>query len=574
MKKIIVISLLLLFFFSFSFFQPVRALADFADLITPNNKLGIHLAVPSYEDMGKAASLVNSNNGDWGYITLVIHQDDMNKDKWQGIFDKARELHLVPIVRLATYFENGHWHAPEIQEVTKWAEFLNSLNWVVKNRYLVLFNEPNHADEWGGLLSPQNFAKVTLAYAKTFKETNPDFFIMMAGFDSAAPTDANQHMDQVAYLTKVLQTQPDLFDYLDGWVSHSYPKSRYNTGRNSLKNYLWELALLKSLGVKKNLPVFITESGWCHQEGKTPDYSFLPEEKIAQLTVDYFQEILNDSQVIAITPFILNYQDEPFDHYSWQKLNSTEFYKQYQATQKISKIKGQPLQVTKISIPHELPAKIIKDSTYQIALTLRNDGQDIWDVNLDNYQLQIEGLSKDADYFFSDLGKMLPFEEKTIWLHLKTGNQAEKLDLKIFLTKNQKMIGNQIDWKLEVVPETTIELIAKLLFKRKNVGDDFKFLIYNENQEVIFETTNFPMKNNQAEIKGLKNLIIGEQYRLVLLKPFYLPRQTFLEINENNNQAKFKVLLPFDFNQDGKLSPRDVLVLIKKPQLFKLFLPN
>jgi len=574
MKKIIVISLLLLFSFSFSFFKPVRAQADFADLIAPNNKLGIHLAVPSSEDMEKAASLVNSNNGDWGYITLVIHQDDMNKDKWQGVFNKARELHLIPIVRLATYFESGHWHAPEIQEAVKLAEFLNSLNWVVKNRYLVLFNEPNHADEWGGLLSPQNFAKVTLAYAKTFKEINPDFFIMMAGFDSAAPTDANQHMDQVAYLTKVLQTQPELFDYLDGWASHSYPKNRYNTGRNSLKNYLWEIALLRSLGVKKNLPVFITESGWSHQEGKTPDYNFLPAEKVAQQTVDYLQEILNDSQVIAITPFILNYQDEPFDHFSWQKLNSTEFYQQYEATQKILKIKGQPLQVTKISIPHELPAKIIKNSTYQIALTLRNDGQDIWDSSLDNYQLQIEGLSKDTDYFFSDLGTMLPFEEKTIWLHLKTGNQAEKLDLKIFLAKNQKMIGNQIDWKLEIVPETTIKLIAKLLFKRKSLGDDFKFLIYNENQEVIFQTTNFPMKNNQAEIKGLKNLIIGKQYRLVLLKPFYLPRQTFLEINENNNLAQFKVLLPFDFNQDGRLSLNDLWSLLKNPLLFKLWLPN
>lgn len=574
MKKIISVFFIIVFLFVLSFSKPIKTWANFANLITPNNKIGIHLAVPNHEDMEKAAELVNSNNGDWGYITIVIHEDDMNKDKWQGVFDKARELHLIPIVRLATYFKNGSWHAPEIKEADKWAKFLNSLNWVIKNRYIVLFNEPNHADEWGGLLSPENFAKVTLAYAKTLKDANPDFFVMMASFDSAAPSDANRHEDQAIYLTKALQTQPDLFDYLDGWASHSYPKSRYNAGRNSLKNYLWELAFLKSIGVKKDLPVFITESGWPHQEGKSPDYSFYPEKKVAELTVNYLKEILNDHKVVAITPFILNYQDEPFDHYSWQKLNSPDFYEQYYATQKIVKVKGQPIQITKISIPHELPSKIIKNSTYQIALTLKNEGQDIWDTNTDNYQLKIDGLPENMSYFFSDLETTLPFQEKTIWLHLKTSNKTENLDLKIFLAKNEKMIGNQINWPLEVVPESTINLIAKLLFKRKSIGDDFKFLIYNENQEVIFQANNFSMKNNQAEIKGLKNLIIGEEYRLVLLKPFYLPRQTFLRINENDNLAKFKTLLPFDFNQDGQLSFYDLWSLLKNPLLFKLWLPN
>ncbi|MCX6725747.1 MAG: hypothetical protein NT052_00305, partial [Candidatus Shapirobacteria bacterium] len=101
-----------------------------------------------------------------------------------------------------------------------------------------------------------------------------------------------------------------------------------------------------------------------------------------------------------------------------------------------------------------------------------------------------------------------------------------------------------------------------------------KFLIYNQNQEVIFSADNFQMNNNETEIKGLKNLIIDDQYRLVLLKPFYLPRQTFIKINENNNTATFRVLLPFDFNQDGKLSWSDIWTLIKNPKLFKLLMPN
>ena len=82
------------------------------------------------------------------------------------------------------------------------------------------------------------------------------------------------------------------------------------------------------------------------------------------------------------------------------------------------------------------------------------------------------------------------------------------------------------------------------------------------------------MKNGEAEIKGIKNLIIGDKYRLVLIKPFYLPRQTFLKINENDNQAVFKALLPFDFNNDGKLSFGDLLALLRKPKLLRLWWLN
>jgi hypothetical protein len=38
----------------------------------PNNKFGIHLAQPEDSDIDRADELVNSNGGEWGYITLVI----------------------------------------------------------------------------------------------------------------------------------------------------------------------------------------------------------------------------------------------------------------------------------------------------------------------------------------------------------------------------------------------------------------------------------------------------------------------------------------------------------------------
>jgi len=566
------LSFVLFLLFVLSFFLPAKIKAESDRLDYPNNKFGIHLAIPSFEDLEKAADLVNSP-GDWGYVTLVMQENDLNHDKWQGVFDQARKLHLIPIVRLATSLENGHWRAPQIEEAQKWIDFLNSLNWVIKNRYVVLFNETNRADEWGGRVDPKDFAEITYNFAKILKESNADFFVMMAGFDSAAPSQPPQYEDQAIFLKKALLTQKNLFDYLDGWTSHSYPKSRISYGRNSISNYQWELNLLKSLGVTKNLPVFITETGWPHQEGKTTDFNFPSQEDVARLTENYFLKLGRDSKVIAVTSFILNYQDEPFDHYSWQKPDSNEFYSQYETVQQMNKVKGEPLQEEKITLQNPLPEKLIKNSTYQLAVIIKNEGQGYWNEK-DGYRLALNGLPVDAAYFFSDLSTFSPFEEKTFWLYLKTGEKTGQQKLKIALTKNEKLIGNQIDWDLEIVPETTIKIITKLFLKRKTNGKDFKFLIYNQKEEVVYGLNRFEVKNGEAEIKGVKNLVIDDQYRLVLMKPLYLPRQMFLKIGEKGNVALFKTLLPFDFNQDGRFSLSDFGALIKNPKLLKLFLPN
>ena len=570
MKNRLSFLILLLFFFFFPLFWPHQAKANFPNLNSPNNKFGIHLAIPAYEDLEKAANLVNSN-GDWGYVTLVMQENDLNKNKWQGIFDQLRKFHLIPIIRLATSFENGYWRTPQIEEAQKWVDFLNSLNWVVKNRYVVLFNETNRADEWGGRVDPKDFAEITYNFAKNLKESNVDFFIMMAGLDSAAPSQLPQYEDEAVFLKKTLITQKNLFDYLDGWASHSYSKNGRQRSRNSTYNYQWELAILKNLGIEKNLPVFITETGFPHREGKGPDFSFPSEKVIADLTRNYFVEILKDPKVVAITPFILNYQDEPFDHFSWQKPNSNEFYSQYETVQKVAKIKGEPVQEEKIVLSNQLPEKLIKNSTYQLGLMIKNEGQGFWDQK-DGYSLTLKGLPNNASYFFSDFSTLSPFEEKTVWLYLKTGEKTGKIPLKINLTKNNQVIGNQIDWDLEIVPETTIKIITKLFLKRKTNGNDFKFLIYNQKEEVVYGLNRFEIKNGETEIKGIKNLVIDEQYRLVLMKPLYLPRQMFLKIGEKDNVAIFKTLLPFDFNQDGRFSLSDFGALIKKPKLLKLFL--
>ena len=299
--KYLLISILALTFFTLFFSSSVHAY----DFSTVNNKFGIHLAQPETADIEAAADLVNSNGGRWGYVTLVMQENDRDRGKWQNIFDKLRELHLIPIIRLATQPTGDSWRKPNKEDAVEWSKFLDSLHWVVKNRYIILFNEVNHASEWGGTLNPEDYTDISYYFAKNLKNRNVDFFIMLAGFDSAAPQAPPNYLDEVTYLRRMFAQMSvaqysDFFEYIDGLSSHSYPNpgfsgSPYAVGRNSIRNYDWELRILKDFGVTKDLPVFITETGWTNASS--------PE----NIRIAYINTWLQDSRVVAVTPFVLSY---------------------------------------------------------------------------------------------------------------------------------------------------------------------------------------------------------------------------------------------------------------------------
>ncbi|MEO6508340.1 MAG: hypothetical protein ABIO02_00140, partial [Patescibacteria group bacterium] len=276
-----------------------------------NNKFGIHLAVPATEQIEKSAELVNSSGGDWGYITLVIQENDRNHDKWQDTFNKLRELHLIPIIRLATQQQGAMWRRPTEEDADQWAEFLNELNWVVKDRYIVIFNETNHGAEWGGSVDPVGYAHVAQTFAEKIKAKNKDYFIMLGGFDASAPDVAPSYADEADYFKTVVDTiGVHKFNSLfSGLSSHSYPNPGfaglpYGTGRGSVRTYEWELEQLKNWGVKE-LPVFITETGW--------DGNALSRTTVASNFQTVFNSVwLPDDRVKAVTPFVLDYQGAPF----------------------------------------------------------------------------------------------------------------------------------------------------------------------------------------------------------------------------------------------------------------------
>ena len=137
---------------------PASAISD--PLSVPNNKYGIHIISATRDEASEAARLVNAN-GDWGYITVLAEAGDRNEGKWQEFFNELRRRHLIPIVRLATKpVDGGVWERPYPGEETAWADFLDKLSWPVKNRYVTIYNEPNHGSEWGGAVDPEGFAVV------------------------------------------------------------------------------------------------------------------------------------------------------------------------------------------------------------------------------------------------------------------------------------------------------------------------------------------------------------------------------------------------------------------------------
>lgn len=560
MKKIIYACLLFLFLIA-----PVTAQDSGA-----NNKFGIHLAQPQKEDIVRAAELVNSEGGDWGYVTLVIQENDRNKGKWQEVFNVLRRLHLIPIIRLATNPEGSNWRRPNKEDVDQWISFLSSLNWVVKERYVILFNEPNHATEWGGKVDPENYAEIAMLFAQKLKEKSPDFFVMLAGLDASAPSARPSYEDEYYFLQEAItKIGKDRFrDLFDGLSSHSYPNpgfsgSPYASGRGTLKTYEWELSVFRELGVQRDLPVFITETGWSSE--------FISRDMIGDYFSYAFENVWKpDDRVVAVTPFILNYQGAPFLQFSWQEFGGSGFYPQYSKVQSMVKTKGAPDQEEGGEISYDLPKELTIKSGFKFRIRLKNTGQAIWDRDFD-YELRLENGGD--SYFFSDIGKLEPFQEGFVDLYFKTGGTLEESKAKISLFKNNKKVLEGKEWRFSKVALPRLLIRTSLFPKLKSDGDDFRLQVFDENENLVYEKLSVEVHESRGDLSEVPNVALGRRYRIVILKPYYLPRQTYVRFQKKEILAKFEPMLPLDFDTDGAFTFKDGYALIKNLSLFKLVFP-
>ncbi len=324
MTKIKILFFFLIFIFSG--FSGAFAITD--PLSVPNNRIGVHILDPG--EISDAAKLVNSSGGKWGYVTVPIRSDDRNREKWTAFFKECSRLQIIPLIRLATYVDGDHWVAPKATDLVDFANFLNDMPWPVKNRYVIIFNEPNHAKEWGNEVSPGDYTSILNDARDIFLSRSPDFFLISAGLDMSAPTNQTS-LDALRFYKTMTNANPSWYRAIDGLGVHAYPNpgfvsSPWSKSRFGITSYQYEVKYLKSLGFSSK-PVFITETGYLGQE-------------------DFYTVSLNkiwlDKNIVAITPFVLFAGDGDFIQFSLLDL-SHQPKKTYLSIQKLPKIQGSPL---------------------------------------------------------------------------------------------------------------------------------------------------------------------------------------------------------------------------------------
>ncbi len=528
-----------------------------------NNKFGIHIISPSPDESSPAASLVNTN-GDWGYITVIIAQNDKKTDKWQEFFNDLRRRHLIPIVRLATETEGQNWKRPNPDDANSWADFLNSLNWPTKNRYVIIFNEPNHAREWGGMVDARSYAQILDKWIGTLKDRSEDFFVLNGGFDASAPNEPPNYADEVIFLRQMNKEIPGIFEKLDGWVSHSYPNPGFvgspnGVGRGTVRGWFWELQQLRSLGVTKNLPVFITETGWKHAEGINYDYRLPTSDVVSKYFEQAFNGAWNNNRIVAVTPFLLNYQQVPFDHFSFQIPDSKEFYPQFDLLKNMPKNKGQPIQINSAKLlKGEVFSSIVAGETYTIFLAFKNNGQSIWN---DRQQFSLQAIQGNTELGIQKVEipervTVAPGEDYTFQINLRAPQKGHfNISLQLF-SGNKEFDSPPLQFTTEVKEPVILQVLAKLKWKESAAG---KYLLRVSG--AVGESTQAVRidGNGQSQPLEARYLLPDYTFDFTLEKENYKSKTIQQSLKSGENVLDF-----------GELQPQLLKNLLHPVQLWKL----
>lgn len=557
--------------------------AAYDPLSVPNNKYGIHIISPTSSEASYSAALINTN-GDWGYVTLLIESKDRNEGKWQSFFNELRRRHLIPIVRLATKPDpQGFWERPYEGEETAWADFLDRLNWPTKNRYIIVYNEPNHAKEWGNSTDPRHYARVLDKTITALKNKSDDFFILNAGFDASTPHKPPVYFDQYEFMRQMNEEVPGIFNRLDGWSSHSYPNPGfigrpYDTGRKSIRGFLWELEVLKEFGVTKNLPVFITETGWKHAEGKVYNKNLPTAEKVAEYYEEAFKSAWADKRIIAVTPFLLNYQDEPFSHFSFKKYtgenldtkllgidsDTKEFYHQFYKIQSLPKTNGRPIQEDKMEVVKgAFYPSLVLNEKYELPVTVKNTGQSIWNDYV-SQQITIRPIASDKLLTFEQIKipiskRVEPGEEYKFTITVHSKNPGEQFIRFNLYAGDKKFKNSDFTYKVNVKSPVILKVKGGLAWKNDDSGSYILEIAGAVNKAI----SNLIIgENKESEQFEAKYLIPDVEYDFTLSKPFYKSKTIHQKVESGINELDF-----------GELQPDIASAILNPKELLKL-LPN
>lgn len=449
MPRIYLLLCLLLLLFT----NPVQAISNPRE--NPNNIVGINILSPETE-IHEASKMVNSE-GDWGWVVIIIKKSERNVDRWQSFFHELTKYHLIPIVRIATEQDKkGYWQRPSDEDAASWADFLSKLYWPTKNRYVQIYNEVNHANEWGGKVDAPNYTKELDKTINALKNKSEDFFPLNAPLDLAAENSTNS-MDALIFIKTMRSIEPNIFDKLDGWASHSYPNpdftsSPYKTGRTSIQGYKWELAQISPY-TEKDLPVFITETGWKRGDENEDG---LTQETISQNYLIAFTSIWDDKKIVAVAPFVFNYPEDLFDEFSFKKSGGDPaYYKQFETIKALPKIKGKPLRENMSSeIETNLPYFVIKDLTSRVKVKVKNTGNYIWNTK-NNLKLNINAQNLEIGEISWNKEEIFPGQDAQALFDIKS-TQEGAITVSVSISDSDQILTQS---QLSILSETYFSLL-------------------------------------------------------------------------------------------------------------------
>lgn len=557
--------------------KPVYAVVD--PLSVPNNRFGIHLIQATPDESSPAAQLVN-NNGDWGYVTVLIESKDRSHEKWQEVFNDLRRKHLIPLVRLATQPEGNFWKLPYEGEAQAWTDFLDALNWPTKNRYVIVYNEPNHGAEWGNKVDAANYAKELDQLITILKKKNSDFFVLNAGLDASTPNQLPKYQDELSFMQQMDQAVPGIFNKLDGWVSHSYPNPAFAgssdaVGKGTVRTWFWELQQLRDLGVNKQLPVFITETGWKHAEGLNYDPALPDENTVSDNYKSAFENAWNNTRIVAVTPFLLSYQEAPFDHFSFKKPTGEkqnqkilgaefpEYYAMYQTIRDLPKVAGKPVQENKAKlIKGEIYSSIVSGQNYVVSLTFENTGNSIWNDPFNTEQVGL--VATQGAYELGISPGVLPKETKiepgqqyTFQIGLKAPQSGTFKVVLNLINGSKQFDSPNLEFTTEVKSPVILKIKGALQWK-ENFSGSYILAVKGATGESRKEIA-LNKEGLSGEIEAI-DLLPDYSFDFTLEKPFYKPKTISQKVYAGENTLDFGQLKPSLFS--ALLSPKELWKLL------------
>jgi hypothetical protein len=276
------------------------------------SRMGMHIL--TVHELSDAKAFLSTEQPDsWHYVTVPFTIEDIGRQaEWEAFFENAREQKVIPLVRLATRVEGDAWVVPNRKNVVDQIDFLSQFEWPTSQKHIIIFNEVNHAKEWGNTLDPIEYARTFEFASQWARSKDAGFVVLPAAMDLAAPN-GRVTREAFTYLNQMREYNADIFSYADAWNSHSYPNPGFSaapqrTGQNSLRGFEYELAYLKEV-TNRDFQVYITETGW--------EDSPATRRWLRSYYTYALQHIWSHPQVVAVTPFIYKGAPGPFAGFSF-----------------------------------------------------------------------------------------------------------------------------------------------------------------------------------------------------------------------------------------------------------------